>query len=143
MELELHQLDRRYESLRTSCPRREGRLLASLDRHGQQLPVVVVAAAEPERYVLVDGYKRVRALGKLGRDTVRAVCWELREEEALLLGRLMHSAPRESAIEQGCYVQHPVMRSHRPSATWRRAEQGDRLRIISARGAQRSACPAG
>jgi ParB/RepB/Spo0J family partition protein len=101
MKLELHQLDRRYEQLRTSCRKRDSRVLASLDRCGQQLPVVVVAGGDDGRYILVDGYKRVRALHKLGRDTVRATCWDLSEDEALLLGRLMQTAEGDSALEQG------------------------------------------
>jgi len=101
MELELHQLDRRYEQLRTSSQQREGRILASLDNNGQQLPVVVVHGGDEGRYVLVDGYKRVRALKKLRRDTVRATCWALSEDEALLLGRLMQTAEGDSALEQG------------------------------------------
>lgn len=100
VELELHQLERRYEALRAACPARDKRVLASLARHGQQLPVVVVAA-EHGRYVLVDGYKRVRALERLREDLVRAVCWELPEHEALLLGRLMRNAEGDSALEQG------------------------------------------
>jgi ParB/RepB/Spo0J family partition protein len=100
IELEFHQLDRRYEKLRTSSRQREAKLLASLDSHGQQVPVVVVATEADGRYVLVDGYKRVRALSKLRRDTVNAVCWPLAEQEALLMERLM--GPRDaSALEQG------------------------------------------
>jgi len=68
--------------------------------HGQQLPVVVVAGGDEGRYILVDGYKRVRALRKLGRDTVRATCWDLSEDEALLLGRSMQTAEGASALEQ-------------------------------------------
>lgn len=101
MELEFHQLDRRYEQLRTSSRTRDSRVLASLDRDGQQLPVVVVAGGADGRYILVDGYKRIRALIKLGRDTVRATCWDLAEDEALVLGRLMQTAEGDSALEQG------------------------------------------
>ncbi len=100
MDLELHQLDRRYEALRTTSRERDSRVLASLARDGQQLPVVVVTAAETNRYVLVDGYKRVRGLTQLGQDLVRATCWDLPEPEALLLGRLMRSGEGESALEQ-------------------------------------------
>lgn len=100
MDLELHQLDRRYETLRTTSRERDSRVLASLARDGQQLPVVVIASTEAGRYVLVDGYKRVRGLIKLGQDLVRATCWDLPEPEALLLGRLMRSAEGESALEQ-------------------------------------------
>jgi ParB-like chromosome segregation protein Spo0J len=37
---------------------------------GQQLPIVVVS--EAQRFILIDGYTRVRALKRLARDTVRA-----------------------------------------------------------------------
>ena len=42
MELEFHQLDLRYESLRVHKPDREGRLLRSLAEKGQQLPIVFI-----------------------------------------------------------------------------------------------------
>jgi len=101
MELEFHQLDRRYEELRASCPRREERVLASLARHGQQVPVVVVGGGDEGRHILLDGYKRMRALARLQQDTVRATCWDLPEQEALLLERLMRSSEGDSALEQG------------------------------------------
>jgi len=104
MDLELHQLDRRYETLRTTSQERDSRVLASLDRDGQQLPVVVIVGGDAGRYILVDGYKRVRGLRKLGHDLVRATCWDLPEEEALLLGRLMRSAEGESVLEQAWLV---------------------------------------
>jgi ParB family chromosome partitioning protein len=100
MELELHQLDLRYAALRRCNGRRERALLSSISEVGQQAPVVVVEG-EAGRYVLVDGYKRVRALERLHRDTVSAVAWALAEPEALLLARLMRTAEGDSALEQG------------------------------------------
>jgi ParB/RepB/Spo0J family partition protein len=99
MELELHQLELRYEHLRRRCPRRERRLLGSLSEVGQQAPIVVVEGGGP--YVVVDGYKRVRALRRLGQDTVSAICWEIGEAEALLLDQLMRTSPSGTALEQG------------------------------------------
>src|SRR6059058_2221665 len=43
MQLEFHQLDRRWEHLRVRHPARQRRLLASLAESGQQTPIVVVA----------------------------------------------------------------------------------------------------
>jgi hypothetical protein len=100
VDVEFHQLDLRYEALRKRSPRREARLLASLAEGGQQVPVVVVAG-DGGRQVLVDGYKRVRALVRLRRDTVRAVAWDLAEAEALLLERLMRNADGNGALEEG------------------------------------------
>ena len=69
MQLELHQLTLRYERLRKRSPRDERALLVSLSEIGQQLPVVVIE--EAPSFILIDGYKRVRALKRLARDTVR------------------------------------------------------------------------
>jgi ParB/RepB/Spo0J family partition protein len=97
MELELHQLELRYERLRKRQPLQERQLLASLGELGQQLPIIVVA--EAARYVVIDGYKRVRALRRLSRDTVRGTCWEVQEVEALLLERRLRCAT-EDAFDQ-------------------------------------------
>ena len=102
MELEFHQIDLRYENLRVRRPDREGRLLSSLAEKGQQMPIVVVPlAGEVKRYLVIDGYKRVRALKRIGQDTVVATVWDMSEEAALMLDHSMRSAEAESAIEQG------------------------------------------
>lgn len=101
MNLEHHQLEIRYENLRVRRPSKERQVLSSLATHGQQLPIVVVAAAQERRFVVVDGHKRVRALKRLGQDTVQATVWAMSEAEALLLVRSMRTAESESALEQG------------------------------------------
>lgn len=100
MELEFHQLDLRYEHLRRRAPEREKRLLGSLALLGQQTPIVVVDG-EGQSPIVVDGYKRVRALKQLKADTVRATSWALGEAEALLLGRLMRCSGSDDVFEQG------------------------------------------
>src|ERR1700677_1717733 len=101
MDLELHQLTLRYERLRKRQPREERSLLVSLTEIGQQLPVVVIQ--EAPSFILIDGYKRVRALKRLARDTVRATCWQVAEAEALLLERGLRRG-REGALGQGWFV---------------------------------------
>ncbi len=108
MDLELHQLDRRYEALRTRNGRRERRLLASLSEVGQQTPIVVVR--DGERWVVVDGYKRVRAVHRLGHDVVRAAEWMLGELDAVVLERVMRGSDGDSAIEQGWLLRELVQR---------------------------------
>ncbi len=98
MDLEFHQLDCRYESLRVRQPERERRLLASLADHGQQTPIVVVRGAA---YVVVDGHKRVRCLKRLHRDTVAGVVWEMSEADALIFRQMVHAEGGASALEQG------------------------------------------
>ena len=98
MQLEFHQLDRRWEHLRVRHPQRQRRLLASLAESGQQTPIVVVAAGQPDRYLVIDGYKRIAALQQLGRDIVEAVVWPMSEAEALLLDRSLRlSEPGDRA----------------------------------------------
>ena len=101
MELEHHQLDLRYEALRVRRPDRERQLLASLAEHGQQVSIVVVAGDRAGRYVIVDGFKRVRSLSRLGQDAVAATVWDMTEVDALLLSRALRSTDAESALEQG------------------------------------------
>jgi ParB family transcriptional regulator, chromosome partitioning protein len=102
MQLEFHQLDRRWEYLRVRQPHRQRRLMASLAESGQQTPIVVVLSAEQrERYLVIDGHKRIAALEQLGRDTIEATVWTMSAAEALLLERSLRCSPQESALEQG------------------------------------------
>ena len=89
MDLEIRTLDLRYETLRRRPPIRERRLLASLGDVGQQTPIVVVR--DGNTWVVVDGYKRVRALRRLRQDTVRALAWDLD------VGRLIETSRRRRA----------------------------------------------
>jgi ParB/RepB/Spo0J family partition protein len=105
MDIEMHQLDFRYESIRVFSPRRERKLFASIGEKGQLVPISVVAddevrEEEPKRYVVLDGFARVRVLRRLGRDTVRAVTWNVSELEAVLLARSLRSSERETILEE-------------------------------------------
>ncbi len=83
-------------------PGRQRRLLASLAESGQQTPIVVVAAeGQADRYVVIDGYKRIAALEQLGRDTVEAVVWPMSEAAAVLLDRSLRLSEHETALEVG------------------------------------------
>ena len=102
MQLEFHQLDRRWEHLRVRHAGRQRRLLASLAESGQQVPIVVVAAEDQaDRYTVIDGYKRIAALEQLGRDTVEAVVWPMSEAAAVLLDRSLRLSQQETALEVG------------------------------------------
>src|ERR1700722_8440940 len=102
MQLEFHQLERRWERLRVDNPQRRRRLLASLADSGQQVPIVVVAMeGVADRYVVIDGYKRIAALQQLGRDTVEAVAWPMSEAAAVLLDRSLRLSEHETALEVG------------------------------------------
>ncbi len=102
MELEFHQLELRYSGLRIEDKGRQARLASSLLECGQQSPVLVVKSGD--RYVLIDGYRRVSALRELGRDTVDALVLEQGETDALVLSHQLSAAQRRSALEDGWLI---------------------------------------
>lgn len=102
MQMEFHQLELTYRKLRRRDAKRQAKLLASLSEHGQQSPVMVVKQnGGTERYVLIDGYRRVAALRRLGRDTVEALALPLDEVAALCLRHQLEETKQRSVIEQG------------------------------------------
>ena len=105
MELEFHQLRMRYSDLRISLPGYEARLTASLATEGQLHPVLVVsdpgAGVAPPKYVLIDGYRRVNAMQRMGRDKVAGVVLPLTEPAALLFRHCQESAHPRTALEDG------------------------------------------
>ena len=103
MDLEFHQIDLPYEHLRRRDLQAERQLLASLAADGQKVPVVVLALSQ-DRYALLDGYKRFRALHRLKRDTLQATLWDLGEIDALLLERMMRSSEPDSALEEAWFL---------------------------------------
>ena len=100
MQLEFQQLDLRYRELRVVDRERDARLLASLAGIGQKTPVLVVCSVD-DRYVLIDGYRRVDALNRLKADTVEALLLPITEPEGLILSHRMASSCRKSALEEG------------------------------------------
>lgn len=117
----MHQLVRTYRGLRIVAPAAQARLMASLAQVGQTMPVLVVAA-EDGRYVLIDGYRRVAALERLGRDTVNAVVAPLCERDALVWHHQQSSERPRTALEQA-WLMRELIDSHGLSP----AELGRRL----------------
>lgn len=115
MELEFHQLEKKYAGLRITEAPRIARLVASLCEHGQQQPVLVVRGGShedgAERYVLIDGYARVAALIELKRDSVEATVLDLSEADALLLAFRLERNRARSAIEEA-WLLRELMEGH-------------------------------
>jgi len=92
LDVDLHLLELRFADARLVDPRAVERLASSIARDGQIVPCIVVAgsaadaaaATECERLVLVDGYRRVAALRRLGRDTACIEPWACELTQALL-----------------------------------------------------------
>jgi len=103
-ELEFHQIDLKYRTLRIRDGKADTRLLASLSTAKQRTPVLVVAAPQDGRYVLIDGYRRMAALHRLKEDRVNALVLPMAEADALLFRRTFEKS-RSSAIEDAWLIE--------------------------------------
>jgi len=105
LEVDLHLLELRFTSARLIGPQAVERLARSIERDGQIVPLIVVGSpdsseAGAQRLVLIDGYRRVAALRRLGRDRACVERWPCDLAEALL-GVLARTQSRSfAAIEE-------------------------------------------
>ena len=83
VQLDLHRLELRYEATRVADQATVKRLADSMQESGQMVACIAAGPAADARWVLVDGYRRVAALRRLGRDTVQVQCWDCPLEQAL------------------------------------------------------------
>ncbi len=86
--LEPHQLERRFATLRLPEPKRLAALERSLAQAGQLQPLIAVPTERPTNgspapFVLLDGYRRLEALGRLERDTAEVAIWHCPVADAL------------------------------------------------------------
>jgi ParB family chromosome partitioning protein len=133
LELDLHRLDLRFAASRLVKPHAVARLAESIERCGQIVPCIVVAIPGGEgggatALVLIDGYRRVAALRRLGRDTAGVEQWSCDLTQALL-GVLARAQDRPFAsIEQALLLravmadqglsQHEVARRCGRDVSW-------------------------
>jgi ParB family transcriptional regulator, chromosome partitioning protein len=114
LDLDLHRLDLRFAGARVAEPRAVERIARSIERGGQLVPCIAVAdppvavLAGNERLVLIDGYRRIAALRRLGRDTARVEWWAC-DLAAAVLGVMARTQSRSfAAIEEALLVRELV-----------------------------------
>ena len=83
VDIEIASLKQPFRNMRVQRPEMVRRLSLSLEQHGQLSPVVVLAKRDGSRELL-DGYRRVDALRRLGKDLVKAELWDCADSEALV-----------------------------------------------------------
>jgi len=101
--LDIGQLDLRYAHTRIRRPEALLSLMRSLEQWGQIRPVSVVPS-DPPCHILVDGYLRVEALRRCGKDMVLAEVWLCGEVEALLQVLMRVQERRWEALEQAALI---------------------------------------
>jgi ParB/RepB/Spo0J family partition protein len=101
--LEIAHLELRYAHTRIRKPEALLPLMRSLEQWGQRRPVSVLPS-DPPCHVLVDGYLRVEALRRCGKDTVLAEVWACGEVEALLQVLIREQERRWEALEEASLI---------------------------------------
>jgi ParB family chromosome partitioning protein len=85
LEVEWHQLELRYQSLRIHTISAVRQLRESLHSYGQLVPITITASGIQDRpWVVIDGYLRIAALKTLKCDDITAIVWPIDAAEALL-----------------------------------------------------------
>ncbi len=108
VESDLHRLDLRFAPLRIQQAKAIEALARSMERSGQLTPVVAVAE-DAHCWVLVDGYLRVAALRRAGRDTAWVELWDCALHQALVWVLARVQARPWQAIEEAYVVRELVM----------------------------------
>jgi len=114
LDLDLHRLDLRFAGARVVEPRAVERIARSIEYGGQLVPCIAVVDPPievlkgDERLVLIDGYRRIAALRRLGRDTARVEWWAC-DLAAAVLGVMARTQSRSfAAIEEALLVRELV-----------------------------------
>jgi len=100
LTIEHHVLALKYAHIRLTKHKAIDALVESIDRHGQIVPVTIVRDTFDTRWVLIDGYLRVNALARLGKDTIDAQIWHYDEQKALIMMLLNNQTRGWEALEE-------------------------------------------
>ena len=103
LEIEWQSLDLRYENMRKHPAGAKSRLLVSISQRGLIIPVVVIPNGKC--WILIDGYLRVQAVKDLNQDSIKAMIWDLAEDEALLRYYAVSKNRPWDALEEASLLQ--------------------------------------
>ncbi len=127
-EVDLHRLDLRFAQARLLEPRAVEHLARSIERCGQIIPCIGVSEDGGQMLVVVDGYRRIAALRRLGRDTAHIEAWSCDLTQALLELLARNHGRAFAAIEEAMLLrelvhgrglsQHEVARRSGRDVSW-------------------------
>ena len=107
-QVDLHRLELRFGATRLSEPRALESLARSIERCGQIVACSVVAEEGGQRLVLLDGYRRIQALRRLGCDTALVETWQCDLVAGLLRVLASTGARPWAALEQALVLRELV-----------------------------------
>jgi len=107
LDLDLHRLELRFAGTRLAEPQAVERIARSIEQCGQLVPCIAVIDGG-DRFVLIDGYRRIAALRRLGRDTAVIEGWTCDLADALI-GVLTRCRSRSfAALEEASLVRELI-----------------------------------
>lgn len=107
-DIDLHRLDLRFAPARLMVPGAIHALARSIEQNGQLVPCIAVSAQDSAGLILIDGYRRLEALRRLGRDTVRIEIWTCPLAQGLLSFFARNGQRSMEAIEEGLLLRELV-----------------------------------
>ena len=102
-EVDTHLLDLRYSHTRIKSDKNLVTLTNSIQKYGQIVPGLAIS--EQERYVLIDGYKRLAALKACGHDCITLELTIAEEHDSLFTLLAQNNERKLEVIEQAALIQ--------------------------------------
>lgn len=102
--IEIVHLELSYNHIRVQNPKAINRMADALAKYGQVMPILVAPAQLP-RYTLIDGYLRVAAARRLGKDTLLAHIFNGDEKRALCHVLIKSGERKWDIFEQAGLIQ--------------------------------------
>ena len=108
LEVDLHRIELRFADARLLEPRAVDALARSIEQSGQLIACIAVPEEGSNRLILIDGYRRILALRRLGRDTACVESWTCDLAQALLRVLACANARPFAALEEALLLRELV-----------------------------------
>lgn len=108
LEIDLHRIELRFADARLIEPGAVAALARSIEQSGQLIACIAVPQEGTNRLILIDGYRRILALRRLGRDTVCVESWTCDLAQALLTVLARANARPFAALEEALLLRELV-----------------------------------
>lgn len=108
LEVDLHRIELRFADARLIEPGAVAALARSIEQSGQLIACIAVPQEGTNRLILIDGYRRILALRRLGRDTACVESWACDLAQALLTVLARANARPFAALEEALLLRELV-----------------------------------